>query len=189
MNYKEELMSYEPTCAQEIVDKEVMLQSINDYGDLVLSRKCSLAHITASSIIFNKEKDKVLMIYHNIYKSWSWTGGHADDETDMLLLAKREAQEETGINDLKLISNGLCAVDVLHVLRHIKRGKNVNTHLHMNYTYCFEADESEAIRIKEDENSGVMWINIDDLSKYVTEEDMLPVYQKIINGIIKQKEE
>ena len=35
------------------------------------------------------------MAYHNIYKSWSWTGGHADGETDLLHVAMREARDAT----------------------------------------------------------------------------------------------
>ena len=34
------------------------------------------------------------MVYHNIYNSWSWLGGHADGETDLLAVALREVKEE-----------------------------------------------------------------------------------------------
>jgi len=37
------------------------------------------------------------MIHHNIYKTWTWTGGHLDGEVDLLKLALKEANEETGI--------------------------------------------------------------------------------------------
>ena len=41
------------------------------------------------------------MIYHNIYNSWAWPGGHADGESDLLGVAMREVMEETGIKNLK----------------------------------------------------------------------------------------
>ena len=34
-------------------------------------------------------------------------------------------------------------------------------------------------QIKEDENSGVKWINIDDVSKVISEPKMLPIYSKL----------
>ena len=42
----------------------------------------------------NKDKTKVLMIYHNIYNSWSWTGGHADGDEDLLYVAIKEAKKK-----------------------------------------------------------------------------------------------
>jgi hypothetical protein len=49
----------------------------------------------------------------------------------------------------------------------------------MDVEYLFEADENEALRIKEDENSGVKWIPIDKIDEYVSEEHMKPVYKKL----------
>ena len=42
-----------------------------------------------------------------------------------------------------------------------RRGKYVGSHVHLNVTYLLEADESEEIHIKDDENSGVKWVPID----------------------------
>ena len=57
-----------------------------------------MAHMTASSWIVNEDYTKVLMIYHNIYNSWAWTGGHADGDEDLLHVAVKEAREETGLS-------------------------------------------------------------------------------------------
>ena len=43
------------------------------------------------------------MIHHNIYNSWGWTGGHADGNSDLIKVAIKEAQEETGIKHVKPI--------------------------------------------------------------------------------------
>ena len=48
-----------------------------------------LAHMTASAWVVNPGRTKVLMVYHNIYKSWSWLGGHANNEQDLLQVAVR----------------------------------------------------------------------------------------------------
>ena len=92
----EKLMRYIPANEQEENDKRLMLQFLRENDDAFL-RTNETAHFTASSWIVNGGRDKVLMVYHNIYNSWSWTGGHADGEEDLLTVAMREAQEETGV--------------------------------------------------------------------------------------------
>ena len=102
MNLKETIEKYAPYNEQEAKDKETMLKYINTFDD-VLTRNNEFAHFTASSWVVNKDRTKVLMIYHNIYKSWSWTGGHADGDSDLLNVAIRELKEETGVKNLKLL--------------------------------------------------------------------------------------
>lgn len=187
MNYLEELQAYQPKNDQEAADRQMILNYIKTFPDTILTRKNAFAHITAASMIFNEKRDRVLMIYHNIYRSWSWTGGHADGDEDMLYVAKKEAREETGIKNLKVLApvqaedkSPLAAVDVLPVWGHVKRGKYVSSHLHLNFSYLFEAKEEEALHIKEDENSQVGWLNIQEIGQRVTEPDMIPVYEKLI---------
>ena len=49
---------------------------------------------------------------------------------------------------------------------------------HLSVTYLLEGDENDDLIIKEDENSGVKWIPIDEVSIYSTEEDMIKLYEK-----------
>ena len=119
------------------------------------------------------------MIYHNIYKSWAWTGGHADGEENLFNVALKEAREESNIKNLKPINDGIFSLEVLPVNGHIKRGKYVSSHLHLNCTFLFEADEKDLLRIKEDENSGVKWVDIDKVTEFSTEENMKPIYLKL----------
>ena len=79
MDLKKQLEEYQPCNEQEDKDKQVMLKYINTFDD-VLTRNNEFGHFTASAWVVNQEKTKVLMIYHNIYQSWAWTGGHADGE-------------------------------------------------------------------------------------------------------------
>ncbi len=145
-----------------------MLKCIDSCDD-VLTRENEVFHFTASNWIVNKERTKVLMIYHNIYNSWAWTGGHADGETDLLGTAIREVKEETGVKNVKPIINDIFSLEALTVDGHIKRGKYVASHIHLNLTYLLEIDENEILKMKEDENSGVKWVNIEDMTKVSTE--------------------
>jgi hypothetical protein len=72
MDWIEAIKKYKPCYEQEKIDKELTLKYIDMFDDL-LKRENQLIHMTCSSLIFNKDKDKVLMVHHNIYNSWSWT--------------------------------------------------------------------------------------------------------------------
>lgn len=179
MDIKEYIASYQPLGEQEETDQKTLLDLLDTYDNL-LTRDNPVAHFTCSSWIVNPKRDKVLMIYHKIYQSWSWTGGHADGDDDFIHVALKEAKEETGV-DVQLVDEKLFALDILHVAPHIKRGKYVGAHLHLNVTYLCEADENAMLVLNQEETNGVKWINIDEIDQYVSLQDiaMLQVYHKL----------
>lgn len=179
-----QISKYIPFDEEEKTQKEVMLKFIKDNKD-VLTRNNEIGHFTASAWIVNKERTKVLMVYHNIFNSWSFIGGHADGEEDLLSVAKREIEEESGVKHAKLIHDGIYGLNVIPVGMHYKKGKFISPHLHLDVEYLFEADEDEELRIKEDENSGVKWIDVDKIEESVTEKDMKPIYLKLNDKIKK----
>lgn len=179
MDLKEKIEKYKPCNEQEEKDKQIMLKYIETFDD-VLTRNNKFGHFTASAWVVNKERTKVLMIYHNIYKSWAWTGGHADGESDLLEVAIREVKEETGVKNVKAISEDIFSLEVVCVNGHEKRGEYVSSHVHLNLTYLLEVDEKENLTIKEDENSGVKWVDIEEIEKVSNEKWMVErIYKKI----------
>jgi len=179
MKLKELIEKYKPYNEQEEKDKQTILKYMNTFED-VLTRDNEFAHFTASSWVVNKERTKVLMIYHNIYKSWAWTGGHADGDADLLNVAVRELKEETGVENVKVLDDNIFSLEIVCVNGHVKRGKYVSSHVHLNVTYLLEVDEAEKLKIKEDENSGVKWINIEDVEKVSNEKWMREnIYRKV----------
>ena len=89
---KQNIENYLPYNEQEEVDKRIMLKYIEDFDD-VLTRNNEYGHFTSAAFILNKQRTKILMIYHNIYKSWAWVGGHSDGDSDLLNVAIKEAKE------------------------------------------------------------------------------------------------
>lgn len=158
MDIVEQIKQYKPINELEERDKDLILKCIDTYPD-IFERSNPVCHMTASAWVTNFDHTKILMAYHNIYKSFSWLGGHCDGERDCLKVALQEVQEESGINNVKAISDEIISLEVLTVDGHYKHGKYVSSHLHLNVTYLIEADDSQALRIKEDENSAVKWFN------------------------------
>ncbi len=180
------LNAYTPDCEQECQDKRLMLHCLRSFGDL-LYRTNEMAHFTASAWIVNPARTHVLMAYHNIYKSWSWTGGHADGDADLLAVALREAREETSIQKIRPVDDAPLSIEILPVPPHVRRGKFVSAHLHLNLTYLLEADDRQEIHSKPDENSAVGWFPLDEAVAASTEEDMKVVYRKL-NGKVRQRQ-
>lgn len=179
MNLREQIRQYNAYNEQEEKDQQMMLDFLDNGTDVFL-RSNWTAHFTASSWVLNKEHTKVLMIYHNIYHSWSWTGGHADGEEDLLSVAVREVQEETGVKEIHVVTPDIFSLEVLCVEGHEKHGSYVPCHLHFNVTYLLEADEEDVLRVKPDENSGVRWFGFQEALDACTEPWMKErIYQKL----------
>ena len=136
-------------------------------------------HFTASAWVLNPSKNKVLMLYHNIYQSWSWSGGHADGEGDLLSVAMKEVKEESGLVSLKPLSDSPISIEILGVQPHYKKQKYVSAHLHLNYTFLLHNTKEEKLKICPEENSKVGWLSPDEAVRSSTEAWMKPIYKKL----------
>ena len=180
MEVYEQIQRYEPFDEQESRDRKQILDYMRRYSN-IYERTNEIAHMTSSAWIINPSATHVLMVYHNIYNSWSWLGGHADGETDLLAVALREVKEEAGISHVCPVSEEIFSLESLTVDGHVKKGKYVSSHLHLNVTYLLEADFEEAVSIKADENSGVAWFSPEEALKKSTEPWFVEhVYSKLI---------
>lgn len=176
----EEIKNYTPANEQEQRDKEQMLAFMQENANC-LTRENTVAHFTTSIWTVNKERTKTLMVYHNIYDSWSWIGGHADGVENLAEVALRELQEETGVKHASLVSSEIFSIETLTVDGHIKKGAYVPCHLHFNVTYLAEADEAEALVVNEDENQAVKWFAFEEALAASTEPWMVEhVYKKLV---------
>lgn len=177
-NLIQQITNFVPFNEQEDVDKQVTLELLNTFND-VLTRKNNFGHFSSSALVLNTQKNKVLLVNHNIFGGYIYPGGHADGDADLLGVAKREVEEETGVNATEL-SNDIYGLQILPVEGHVKRGKYVACHPHYDFIYLFVAPESE-VKIKEDENSQVKWVLIEDIknNKIKLVDFVVPIFQKL----------
>ena len=178
--YLDDIRAYRPADEQEEADQRMMLEYARLFPETILTRENGIAHFTSSGFVVNADASRVLMAHHNIYRVWAWAGGHADGESDLLSVALREAREETGVTHLLPLSADIMSLDILPVWGHVKRGRYVTAHQHLNVSYLLVADEMDSLSVREGENTGVAWLPADRLLEYTNEWQMDGVYTKLL---------
>mgnify|MGYP001511308772 CR=1 FL=1 len=133
MDILTQIENYRPYNEQEKRDKGLILDCLRAFED-VFTRENALAHMTASAWVVNE---------------------HGDE--DLLAVALKEVREESGVKNVRPASEDIFSLEVLTVDGHMKRGKYVSSHLHLNVTYLLIADDTNVLTVKPDENSGVKW--------------------------------
>jgi len=125
----------------------------------------------------------MLVVYHNIYDAWIFPGGHADGEEDLLNVARREVEEETGLQT-KVLDDKIFAISASPIVGHIKRGKYVPSHIHLDVVYLLEADDTEKLTYRSDESKGVKWINLEDAYGAEIVDFIRPVHKRMIDKLL-----
>ena len=185
MKLRESIERYQPFDNEEEEIKKNILKYMDKYSD-VLTRNNDKCHFTSSGIVLNKERTKVLMVFHNIYNSWIVPGGHADGDSDLLLVALKEVEEETGQKTTVLDKN-IFQLSISPIEGHMKRGKYVEPHYHLDVLYLLEADDTIPLVYREDESQGVKWATIDEsLDEDITVPFMHSVQKRIVDKLIRE---
>ena len=183
MHYETLIKDYKPLTPEDQVIKENLMAYVETLGLDVLHRRSSMAHITASTVILNPSLEKMLMIHHKIYDTWTWQGGHADGEVDLLHVALKEAEEETGLKRVSVIQRKgqpLYRLDIMPVKGHWKKGSYVAPHLHLNVAFVLTAKEEDALKLNKEETSGILWVPLVEVEERAKEPEITPIYFALI---------
>ncbi len=185
MNLRKKIEEFIPFNEQEEKDKIQFLEFIDSFDD-TLTRDNIFGHFTASAFVVNKERNKMVVVYHIINDGWIYPGGHADGEEDLLKVAIREVEEETGLK-VKVLDDNIYAIDSAPVKGHIKRGMYVSAHLHLDVIFIMEADDKIPLKYKEDESKGVKWISFSEADNETMCDFVRPIHRNLINKLNAKK--
>ena len=120
-------------------------------------------HVTGSAWVVSPDRQSVLMLHHKKLDQWFQPGGHADGDHDILRVALKETEEETGIDPakIKLLSADIFDIDI-HA---IPAGPTDPQHNHIDIRFLLEVDDSLPVP-GNDESHDVLWVNLYQVSRY-----------------------
>jgi hypothetical protein len=152
------LKNYSPESEDEKRFRASFLLFINENTDC-FERTLLIGHITGSAWIINKERNKALLTHHKKLNRWLQLGGHADGESNIIKVAETEAFEESGLQNLNLISEDIFDIDI----HPIPAKGDIPEHLHYDVRFLFTADEKEDLVISS-ESKNLAWVPLKDLN-------------------------
>ncbi|QUH26538.1 NUDIX hydrolase [Serpentinicella alkaliphila] len=170
---------YYPDSEDEIKDKNSIIEFLSN-NDIFLGKGNTSGHITGSTWIVDKHKNKVLLTHHRKLGKWLQLGGHTEENENILDSALREAIEESGLTNLKVLSRDIFDVDV-HL---IPRRKNELEHYHYDIRFLIEADDTETIVISK-ESINLKWLPLSEIDLYSNEQSIKRMVKKT-TGLIKE---
>lgn len=185
MTLKQQIENYEPFDEQEQSDKEYFLKFIDTFDD-TLTRNNVFGHFSSSAFVVNKQRNKMVVVYHIINDGWIYPGGHADGESDFLSVAIREVEEETGLKT-KVLDNKIFSIQANSVQPHIKNKKFISAHTHFDVIYILEADDTIPLVYRKDESKGVKWISFEDAENDDIVPFIRPIHKKLIKKLKQSK--
>ncbi|MDD2240534.1 MAG: NUDIX hydrolase [Kiritimatiellae bacterium] len=137
------------------------------------NRERSAGHVTGSAWVVNRAGTQVLLTHHKKLGLWIQLGGHADGDSDVVRVARREAEEESGLMDLVQEDTGFFDIDVHRIPPYGREPE----HFHWDFRTVFRAMGSHVFRLSE-ESHELRWINIRRLQELTHEESMLRMARK-----------
>ena len=154
-NLTEKLTSYKPTDHAEQIFKQDMLTFLEQHPDC-FERTLETGHFTGSAWLVSKDGTKALLMHHTKLDRWLQLGGHCDGDSDILAVALKEAQEESGINDIELVNTDIFDIDV-HL---IPASSKLPAHYHYDVRFLFRVTSDEEI-VQNSESKELRWIGKD----------------------------
>ena len=170
------LHTYNPADRQEQDHKQTILAFLNEYPYHAFERSLDVGHITASSWLVNKDGSQALLTHHKKLDKWLQLGGHCDGNTNVLAVAIKEAQEESGILGIKAIQSDIFDISV-HLIPENKKEK---AHYHYDIRFLLGVVTDEHVVVS-DESHDLAWISKDRYCLPTNEISVIRMFDKWVN--------
>jgi 8-oxo-dGTP pyrophosphatase MutT (NUDIX family) len=129
----------------------------------VFDRHLLPAHVTGSAWVVNPDRGHILLLHHRKHDQWFQPGGHADGDADVLRVALRECEEETGLaaDAIRLLQPQIFDVDI----HDIPAGPEAPRHAHIDVRFLVEIDDRRDIPGNH-ESHDVRWVPLHEVPRY-----------------------
>ncbi|MFJ4963691.1 NUDIX domain protein [Streptomyces sp. ADI96-02] len=119
-------------------------------------KACGAGHVTASALVVDPSRGKVLLTLHRKLRKWLQMGGHCEPQDATLAAAAlREATEESGVTGLALLPGGPVRLD--------RHAIPAPCHWHLDVQYAALAPAGAAERISE-ESLELRWFDYEEVA-------------------------
>lgn len=136
-------------------------------------RSHPIGHITGSAWVVNQDGEKVLLTHHRKLDRWLQLGGHADGDNDILSVAIKEAEEESGLSGFTHLGPGIFDIDI----HPIPPRKNEPAHLHYDIRYVLRPTGSLDFTVSA-ESHDLRWVPLYQVKTLTQEPSMLRMIEK-----------
>ncbi len=157
------------------VDFRLRFAELLQQGPVVLTRAAfTPGHITGSGLVLHLQSGQVLLNRHKIFDKWLSFGGHADGDADIENVAMREVLEESGLQSVQRLGDGIIDLDIHPIGENSK--KQEPAHFHYDVRYIF-ATPSQEIQIS-DESLDLAWCSLPEAKNRATTPGMARLLKK-----------
>lgn len=136
-------------------DQVLLCHQIQDFlraHEAPFHRESLLGHVTGSAFLLNGDASHFLLMHHTKLGIWAQPGGHCDGDRDVLAVALKEAQEESGIDALMPLSQDIFDVDIHDIP---VRG-DVPPHKHYDIRFLMKTQGNDAL-VQNGESLALRW--------------------------------
>ena len=177
MKLQDLLKNYRTDYPEELVYKDLMLNLLKIEGEEAFFRTCKVGQFTASSWLINSTQRQFLLMHHRKLDCWLQPGGHCDGNMDVLAVAIKEAQEETGIQSISAVHKKIFDLDI----HFIPKKRIEHTHLHFDVRFLLQSHQDHID--PNHESLDVRWFSKQD-DQLITTNSMRRMYDKWCKSIL-----
>lgn len=170
------LDDYEERFARERGTVERFRRFITAHEDC-FERALAIGHLTGSAWLLDRGLGRTLLTHHRKLDRWIQLGGHADGETDLLAVAVREAEEESGLA-VEPLAETIFDLDV----HQIPARGDTAAHLHYDLRFLLRTVDSEEFTVS-DESHELAWVPLHRVTDYTDEASVVRMRDKTLDQL------